>query len=1358
VTDYALAEAFVQIRPDTTGFKAETESKVKAALAGLKPEVPVKLVPDIAGFQTLLKAALAKSLGSAGGVTVPVGLKFDIDEGSLARQIALLKAKMAQLGLVDFLDYDLPLGKIQYQISLLRRLLQQGKLTDFLGVSLNDAQALQASVKLREAVQRELGNVDIGIGLDPADVAAEAAAIKAAAKAALGGEVIPVTEVVTGAAGAGGGGGGKPPVTVPAPVPEPEGGGGAGELGAQAAAASADAAALLKLAAASKTAGDAAKYAYAANVAQNIALSQSEQMAVPVADAVNRLAGRWGALSNQITLFGGAFDKVLPFLASVALWHVLADSIIEVGATLIPAAIAFTAFGVGAIDTVDEIYAHIKNLDMANDELGGTIYPLTGGFTRLAAAVQPEVYTLFGEGLVLVAHNANAFTEVATAAGKVVDDLGARFVYAQDTGHGLGIVLKNSVADLAGWGDLIGNVGGILGNFFKAMPGYAQILLGLADGITHVIETVTGAIVPVINLGLALHGAILYIGLAATAGAFLVSGVFTQIGRLALFAAVGLDGLGAAGGVAATGLLEVGAAAETAATLPWGWIMTAVAGLILLTIEFSKTKDAATAFSDSMQSLVQNAKLMDLMMTLNSAIEQSSVAVAVSMTKVDLAQQALTRDTSGSVGALKAQQSALISASTAHREYSQGLSQLQAEQQLVNSRVATLGKTYGGTTAALSLLNAAGITSAQITDKNNQHWQTALIEIEAQHDALIALTGDTGRYEAALNALSGPEQYLGDMLKSIQNIATAQDALIANLVQGQTALDTFEGGFQTLAQNLATATGRTVGFSSNLDDLRDHAKQVGQALGGTSQAAYALNSAFYSEVPNAQKIIDALEEQEATTKQLTTATATISKQMLAYAGNNVTARATIVAMINDALGPGTVSLQSLNTWVNRNSTSMSGLNAIIDMATIKAGQLSNVLANNLNVQFHNDLLAASGADGALKTYTADLVHNQQNTAAGHSDRQALINDLIAAGDSAKQATNYVNGLSKALPGLNKSETTTLRLQGVGEISLRGSGAYIQGESGHIQAYATGTRGAAAGWGVVGENGPELVKFSGGEHVLPVVPGYAGGTPGADQAWMADTASTMQGTFAKDAATAFANAFAKAMTGVIAGGSASPGVVTVARYIMSRGGTKEAGAGVGGVVAGESGGNPEILQAGGGGGAGILQWTPASSAFPLQPIITGNVGRDMAVQLVDMMAYIQSRGGLASINAGGRQGGPLGAARVFSAMEAPLVPGSDIDAAVVNSLYARGFDSGGWLMPGATVAINNTRKPELVSKPDQLDNMVQVLKQQNYHLRQLCTMVCGLPVPVGQAVASAMNGVSSRAVTSALYPNRNGSSR
>jgi hypothetical protein len=152
-------------------------------------------------------------------------------------------------------------------------------------------------------------------------------------------------------------------------------------------------------------------------------------------------------------------------------------------------------------------------------------------------------------------------------------------------------------------------------------------------------------------------------------------------------------------------------------------------------------------------------------------------------------------------------------------------------------------------------------------------------------------------------------------------------------------------------------------------------------------------------------------------------------------------------------------------------------------------------------------------------------------------------------------------------------------------------------------------------------------------------------------------------------------------------------VSVAQYLLAHGATKNAAAGIAGVIAGESGGNPEILEEGGGGGEGLLQWTPGSSASPYQPIITGDAAKDMATQLADMMGYISGRGGLGSINAAGSA---IGAADVFSLMEAPAVQYSDVDSSAVASMVAQGYASGGATSAGWKVLGEQGR--ELVKMP------------------------------------------------------------
>jgi cell wall-associated NlpC family hydrolase len=119
-----------------------------------------------------------------------------------------------------------------------------------------------------------------------------------------------------------------------------------------------------------------------------------------------------------------------------------------------------------------------------------------------------------------------------------------------------------------------------------------------------------------------------------------------------------------------------------------------------------------------------------------------------------------------------------------------------------------------------------------------------------------------------------------------------------------------------------------------------------------------------------------------------------------------------------------------------------------------------------------------------------------------------------------------------------------------------------------------------------------------------------------------------------------------------GGSLPQNWNAVAQFLMSHGYSKNAAAGIDGNIESESGGNPEQLEIGGGGGTGLIQWTPASSAAPLQPIVTGNVSADLTTQLTDLLAYNAGRGqaAIATLNAEPTAG--AAGAYYESAFEAP----------------------------------------------------------------------------------------------------------
>lgn len=123
-----------------------------------------------------------------------------------------------------------------------------------------------------------------------------------------------------------------------------------------------------------------------------------------------------------------------------------------------------------------------------------------------------------------------------------------------------------------------------------------------------------------------------------------------------------------------------------------------------------------------------------------------------------------------------------------------------------------------------------------------------------------------------------------------------------------------------------------------------------------------------------------------------------------------------------------------------------------------------------------------------------------------------------------------------------------------------------------------------------------------------------------------------------------------------------GLKGVDTYMQEHGATQQAAAGITGVIAGEDpGANPETNEFGGGGGKGLIQWTSPTVPSPNPNIQTGNPAADMNTQLGDASAYINQRGGMASLDAAPSA---MSAAQDFSAMEGPATPGSDIRPNVV----------------------------------------------------------------------------------------------
>jgi phage-related tail protein len=106
-------------------------------------------------------------------------------------------------------------------------------------------------------------------------------------------------------------------------------------------------------------------------------------------------------------------------------------------------------------------------------------------------------------------------------------------------------------------------------------------------------------------------------------------------------------------------------------------------------------------------------------------------------------------------------------------------------------------------------------------------------------------------------------------------------------------------------------------------------------------------------------------------------------------------------------------------------------------------------------------------------------------------------DLEKLGLSAQQAAALIAQVTQNLNAMPSSKTVTVYTNFV-TTGAGASGGINPGASGLPKVgHAAGTPSAPSGWAWVGEAGPELVKFRGGEQVLPnqVSMGFANGTGG-----------------------------------------------------------------------------------------------------------------------------------------------------------------------------------------------------------------------------------------------------------------------
>jgi hypothetical protein len=834
----------------------------------------------------------------------------------------------------------------------------------------------------------------------------------------------------------------------------------------------------------------------------------------------------WGFLNRDIALFGGAFNRVLPVIASsIKVWHVLADVIIEIAAVWIPAGLAVGAFAVAASDAAKEIVNRMNAVHTVMDATGRSVAPMTNAMENLHKAVRPQVYQLFGDALTVMNSRTGTFAQVAKKTGTVVDQLAARMVYALTSSNKLGTSTnqlsgfwRTAITDVSKLGDSIGNLFGIFGNLFRALPGFAAGLLTIGDDFTKILETASAAAVPLLKWVLLLHGYVLYTGLAVTATLAFIGGVANLAKQFFTFAAGSvLAGVGAiksfvnllktgalfvydfvtaiAALIAEEGIL-IATQELLAAVNPLVWVGAAVVALGALVFWMNTSKDAAQQFNDSMQKTITNASLVSLQSTLQQGAAQTAAKLAGANHDLN---KALSQQGPAVTGAATRWSSnyspAVDHAARSVLELTAGQRKIADQAALVGGRIGALSKQYGGNTQALGALVAAGITSAQITDTNKDKWAQALIQVNSTTQAYQAMGTQAGVLGNDLDVLG---RTVTDQYKAVQTLNQGWSAFIADVTGSQGSFDTVAQGFVTLADHSSK-------LNFSLGKLKVSYKDANVAIDSLTPAGIALNQAFGDQVVNVDKLFASWRTAGLAGNLFTAGVKDAIAPLVKYAAGSREATAQLVALAQEAGYQGPISMAALTKWLGNTHGATQKLKDITNQATTQEALLTgamqaqgNYVANTLLRDINNAILKYNGVEKAATAYGNAVARSGAQSDAAHQARARLITDIIRSGTAAHDSTGQIAAMITKVLGIPPKEALQIVMTGTGSFSL----SQINAKTGKQQQAA---RGLFVTGGTPGQDSvaamlmpgevvvpTAMVNAGAVDHLRGMLPGFAGG--------------------------------------------------------------------------------------------------------------------------------------------------------------------------------------------------------------------------------------------------------------------------
>ena len=370
----------------------------------------------------------------------------------------------------------------------------------------------------------------------------------------------------------------------------------------------------------------------------NTALSAARALTPAVKDA----ADAWTTLGNVSFLEVARMNT----LGGIIHWVIAGGS--ELAATLLPAMVALGAGASVMLEGFGDMYTRMNAVNVAGQSMGGTFGKTVGQILGMGNALQtaqtaadPKTFELLGAAINGVNQSSGQFVQMGSQSVPILDQFAAKIDVDLKSGmtQFTGLI-GAGVQDLTEFGQILGNIGHALLNFASDMPGLAEVLLKVIDGISGMILalsklpawiiTTVMVIEELFRWGGLLVGVFAQIGSAIAGMGFLglpiIGKIVTQFGEMFQMLALGavgfvgnlgkmVTGIGSfvtgaenAGG-ALTGFDEAATAAITGASTGMiGLGVAAAAGFAALIIWAARSKTATQQWTDSLESSVNAAR------------------------------------------------------------------------------------------------------------------------------------------------------------------------------------------------------------------------------------------------------------------------------------------------------------------------------------------------------------------------------------------------------------------------------------------------------------------------------------------------------------------------------------------------------------------------------------------------------------------------------------------------------------------------------------------------------------------------------------------------------------------------------